>query len=185
MLINYKKFSFSSIFLSILFIIEFIVAVPVNAVNYILEGIDCIKTGLCTPCDLIQVGVNGTEMILGLSGVVVLLIFIYGGLMWMISYGDAQKVSKGTAAIKAAVIGMIVIFISYSLVELLWQALRGNKEFSNSVQCTPLNIQSNQSLNNNIVGPETNQTINTNNNQGTTIDDVNLLDSIPSEGLSD
>lgn len=129
-----------------------LVATPVSAANYILEGVPCIKTGLCTPCDLIQVGVNATEMILGLSGVVILLIFIYGGLMWMISYGDSKKVEKGSSAIKAAVIGMVIVFISYSLVELLWQALRGSEAFSNSVQCTPLNIQSGGFLGNSQTG---------------------------------
>ena len=62
--------------------------------------------------------------------------------MWMTSYGDSKKVEKGASAIKAAFIGMVIVFVAYSVVELLWQALKVNKPFANSIGCTPLNIQS-------------------------------------------
>lgn len=147
MIVDYKK-----VFSAVVLVAGVFVAIPVSAANYILQGITCIDTGLCTPCDLIDVGVNGAEMILGLSGVVILLIFIYGGLMWMISYGDSKKIEKGSSAIRAAVIGMVIVFISYSAVELLWQALRSDEAFRNSVQCTPLNIPSGGYLGNSQTG---------------------------------
>lgn len=145
---NYKKVFFGAI----VAVAGFAIAIPARAVEYILQGISCIDDGLCTPCDLIDVGVNGAEMILGLSGVFILLFFIYGGLMWMTSYGDSKKVEKGASAIKAAFIGMVIVFVAYSVVELLWQALKVNKPFANSIGCTPLNIQSDGFLGNSDTG---------------------------------
>lgn len=108
---------------------------PAVAAEYLLEGISCIKSGLCTPCDLIQVGVNGTEMMLGFSGVAVLGAFLYGGILWMTSYGNSKKVDSGKSAIKAAVIGMAIIFLSYSIVQLVWQAFITDKEFRTEFGC--------------------------------------------------
>ncbi len=108
---------------------------PAVAAENLLEGISCIKSGLCTPCDLIQVGVNGTEMILGFSGVAVLGAFLYGGILWMTSYGNSKKVDSGKSAIKAAVIGMAIVFLSYFIVQLVWQAFITDKEFKTEFGC--------------------------------------------------
>jgi len=133
MKINYKK-----VFLGLIILVMLVIATPVLAanVNHLLQGIDCINNGSCTVCDLIQVGVNASQMIIGFVGVAVFLLFIYGGILWMIAFGDNKKIEEGKLIIKSAVIGMIIILFSYSLVELLWGAFRGNVPFSNVVNCT-------------------------------------------------
>ena len=60
---------------------------------------------------------------LGLTGVLALLAFIYGGLIWMISGGDSSKVKKGKDAMMWAVFGIIVIFASYAVVSFVFTAL--------------------------------------------------------------
>ena len=133
MKINYKK-----VFLGLIILVMLVIATPVLAanVNHLLQGIDCINNGSCTVCDLIQVGVNASQMIIGFVGVAVFLLFIYGGILWMIAFGDNKKIEEGKLIIKSAVIGMIIILFSYSLVELLWGAFRVNVPFSKVVNCT-------------------------------------------------
>ena len=86
---NYKK-----IFLGLIILVMLVIATPALAINYLLEGVSCIDSGLCTLCDLIQVGVNASQMFLGFVGVAVFLLFIYGGILWMISFGDSNKVKN-------------------------------------------------------------------------------------------
>jgi hypothetical protein len=54
--------------------------------------------------------------ILGLVGSLALLMFIYGGLVWMTAAGASEKVQKGKDILVWAAIGMIVIFSSYAMV---------------------------------------------------------------------
>ena len=53
----------------------------------------------------------------------------------MTSYGNSKKVDGGKSAIKAAVIGMAIIFLSYSIVQLVWQAFITDKEFRTEFGC--------------------------------------------------
>ncbi|MFZ4648071.1 MAG: pilin [Patescibacteria group bacterium] len=59
------------------------------------------------------------SVILGLVGSIALVMFIYGGLLWMTSAGAADRVKKGREAILWSVIGMAVIFASYGLTKFL------------------------------------------------------------------
>jgi hypothetical protein len=57
--------------------------------------------------------ING---VLGVVGSLALVMFIYGGLMWMTSAGSDEKVKKGREILIWATMGLIVIFTSYTLV---------------------------------------------------------------------
>ncbi|NTW22459.1 hypothetical protein HGA34_02845 [Candidatus Falkowbacteria bacterium] len=50
---------------------------------------------------------------LGVVGSLALLMFIYGGFTWLTSAGSADKVTKGKNILVWAVIGLVVIFMSY------------------------------------------------------------------------
>jgi putative hemolysin len=60
---------------------------------------------------------------LGVVGAVALMMFIYGGLMWLTSGGSPDKIKKGMDVLIWAAIGLIVIFASYTLVEFVFEAL--------------------------------------------------------------
>jgi len=51
---------------------------------------------------------------LGIVGSLALLMFIYGGFIWLTSAGSADKVTKGKNVLIWATIGLIVIFMSYA-----------------------------------------------------------------------
>lgn len=61
--------------------------------------------------------------ILGIIGSLSLLIFIYGGLTWMTSGGNEEKVKKGKQIIVWAVFGIVIIFTSYSILNLVFEIL--------------------------------------------------------------
>ena len=54
--------------------------------------------------------------ILGIVGSLALVMFIYGGFIWMTAAGNAEQVAKGRNILVWATIGLIVIFTSYALV---------------------------------------------------------------------
>jgi hypothetical protein len=61
--------------------------------------------------------------LLGVTGSIALLMFIYGGFTWMISRGEAAGTKKGLDAMLWATIGLIVIFSSYALVSFVFTTL--------------------------------------------------------------
>ena len=56
---------------------------------------------------------------LGVVGSLALLMFIYGGFVWMLASGNEQAVTKGKNILMWATIGLVVIFASYSLVDFI------------------------------------------------------------------
>lgn len=61
----------------------------------------------------------------GISGSFALLMFIYGGFMWVTSAGSDEKVKKGKAAIANATIGLIIIFTAYAVISSVFNVLAG------------------------------------------------------------
>lgn len=61
--------------------------------------------------------------ILGLVGVLALIMFVYGGILWMTSAGSAEKIKKGKDTIVWAILGLALIFFSYAMVEFILKAL--------------------------------------------------------------
>lgn len=59
----------------------------------------------------------------GIMGSLALLVFVYGGLMWLLAGGSAERVQKGTQAMIWAVIGIVVVFSSYAIITLVLNAL--------------------------------------------------------------
>lgn len=58
---------------------------------------------------------NLIRYVLGLTGVAVLLAFLYAGFTWMTSAGSPDKTKKAKDLLIYTTIGMIVIFASYAL----------------------------------------------------------------------
>lgn len=56
---------------------------------------------------------------LSIVGALALLMFVYGGVLWMTSRGDSKQVTKGKDTITWAVLGLVIIFASYTLVNAL------------------------------------------------------------------
>lgn len=63
------------------------------------------------------------QALLGLSGTLALLMFVWGGITWMTSGGVADKIKKGKDTLIWATIGLVVIFTAYTLVSTLITAI--------------------------------------------------------------
>ena len=55
--------------------------------------------------------------ILGLTGAIALVMFIWGGLQWMTAAGSPEKVTKGRDTLMWAVLGLVIIFSSYAVLK--------------------------------------------------------------------
>lgn len=56
------------------------------------------------------------KALLGITGSIALVMFIYGGFTWMTAAGSPEAVSKGKNILIWAVVGLVVIFSAYGLV---------------------------------------------------------------------
>ena len=58
---------------------------------------------------------RGIRGVLGVIGALALLMFVYGGVVWMTA-GDSKRVDDAKNIIKNSVIGLLLIFFSYNLI---------------------------------------------------------------------
>ncbi|PIR93358.1 hypothetical protein COT99_01140 [Candidatus Falkowbacteria bacterium CG10_big_fil_rev_8_21_14_0_10_43_10] len=66
------------------------------------------------------------QAVLGLVGSLALIMFIYGGLLWMTAGGKEEKVTQGKNILIWATLGLLVIFAAYGLVYfVIYRALLG------------------------------------------------------------
>lgn len=55
------------------------------------------------------------QALLGLVGTVFIVLFIYGGFLYMTSGGNDEKIKKGKDLLKNAIIGLFIIMAAYSI----------------------------------------------------------------------
>jgi len=67
------------------------------------------------------------KAVMGIVGSIALLMFIYGGFLWLTSAGNTEKIQKGKQVVVWAVIGLAIIFLSYALVNFVISGLTGGK----------------------------------------------------------
>jgi hypothetical protein len=77
----------------------------------------------------LELGVNVSNWILGITGSLALLFFIYGGFLFLTSAGNEQQVTKGKTILTQAVIGIIIIFGAFIAVKFIVSALGASKYF--------------------------------------------------------
>ncbi len=90
------------------------------------------ETGSYTLNDLLLIGVQVSNLILGVVGSLALLMFVYGGFMFLISSGNSEKVTKAKGIIIAAVVGLAIVFASYLIIEFVMEAF-GAAPFTGSI----------------------------------------------------
>jgi len=63
--------------------------------------------------------------VLGIVGSLALVMFIYGGITWMLSAGNQEQVTKGKNILIWAAAGIVIIFTSYALVKFVLTTVVG------------------------------------------------------------
>lgn len=59
----------------------------------------------------------------GIIGSLALVMFIYGGFLWMTSAGSSEQVKKGKDIFIWAVVGLVVVFSAYSIVRFVIEGI--------------------------------------------------------------
>jgi len=75
---------------------------------------DC---GNYTLDDMVMIAIRASRWILGIVGSLALLMFVYGGFMFLISAGSSDKIGKAKTILVAAVVGLIIVFGSYLIIQ--------------------------------------------------------------------
>ena len=77
------------------------------------------------------------RVVLGILGIIALAIIIYGGVVWMTSQGNPVQIEKAKKILLNAVIGLIIIFLAFSIVQYIFKVLEdGAAGGSGSSICT-------------------------------------------------
>ncbi len=63
------------------------------------------------------------QAFLGVIGIVALIMFVYGGTLWLISAGKADRVERGKDIFIWSTIGLVVIFSSYAITTFVFDQL--------------------------------------------------------------
>ena len=71
------------------------------------------------------------QLILGLVGTLSLLMFVYGGLTFLLSAGNSNSVKKGMEILKASVVGLLLVFSSVLIIQLFFGGIFGTNKMTN------------------------------------------------------
>lgn len=69
---------------------------------------------------------NAVKAVTSIMGSIALLVFVYGGFLWLTSAGNSDRVKSGTSAMLWAAIGIFIIFSSYAIISLVFKGLTGS-----------------------------------------------------------
>lgn len=83
----------------------------------IQNPIGCDDIGACI--------LNVVDYVLGLAGVLALAGIVYGGFMYITAAGNQDRIESGKNMVTYAVIGLIVIGLSYAILQFIFNALGG------------------------------------------------------------
>lgn len=73
----------------------------------------------CGVLEMLQVLVNVSKLMLALLGTAAFAMFVYGGLVFLTSAGNQERVTSGRRILTNAALGILVVLIAWSLVNLV------------------------------------------------------------------
>ncbi|MBU0597895.1 pilin [Patescibacteria group bacterium] len=71
-----------------------------------------------------DITIQTIQWALGFLGLVAVVLILYGGITWMTSAGNEEKVKKAKDILKMAVIGMIVVLLAWALVTFVFTTIQ-------------------------------------------------------------
>jgi hypothetical protein len=63
------------------------------------------------------------KWVLRFMGVLALVMFIYGGMLWMTSGGKSEQITKGKDTLVWAIAGLALVFFSYAILTFVFKVL--------------------------------------------------------------
>ena len=90
----------------------------------------CAYAGNCRDInDVVETVVNYGHKLFGIMGSFAFVFFIIGGITILTSFGNAERVKKGQMMLTAAVVGIVIAFSAYFLIDFLLDALSVRESF--------------------------------------------------------
>jgi hypothetical protein len=77
----------------------------------------------------IKLAINIGKVIFSMIGTVAFVMFVYGGFTMILAFGSSEKFKKGQGILVAAVIGMMISFSAYLIVQFILKALNVGADF--------------------------------------------------------
>lgn len=68
---------------------------------------------------------NIIMILMGAAGSIALMMFIYGGMLWLTSGGNSEKITKGRDIMIWTIAGLVVMFSAYVVTRFVLQGLMG------------------------------------------------------------
>lgn len=90
----------------------------------------CAFEGTCDDLNyIVQTAVNYAKSLFGFLGVFAFCFFVYGGVTILTSFGNAERLKKGRDTLGAAILGIIICFSAYAVINLVLDALKVGDAF--------------------------------------------------------
>lgn len=120
---NKRKIAKQLFSVSIILVFFLFVDKVVHADTTLVANGTCADSGDCQLTDLMQVAITATTIILGLTGTVALVAFVYAGFLFLISAGSSEKVNQAKNVIKGSIIGITIVFLSFTIISYVFKLL--------------------------------------------------------------
>lgn len=90
-----------------------------------LDGINMLKNFIGLPSGDIRVIMSALiNQAISLMGIVFVVIILYAGFLYLFSMGDDEKIQKAKSTIFGGIIGLVIIFTSYSIASFVINSIR-------------------------------------------------------------
>ena len=113
----------------IVFVFSFVSFIPSASALTLSEGAQAARCDEC-PADLFGDGGvfrQVTNTILYIVGVIAVIMLIIGGIRYVVSGGDSKKVTDAKNTVLYAIIGLVICFFSYAIVNFVITSLPSSK----------------------------------------------------------
>lgn len=87
---------------------------------------ECPETG-CTFCNLMQLGENILDFLIGLAIPVSVGFIAWGGIILITAGGSERKVSEGRRIVTGAITGLVIVLCSWLILSTLLQIIAGQE----------------------------------------------------------
>ncbi len=90
--------------------------------------------GQCSTCDFVALFGNWAEILAYATVAPVLLFIALGGVWWLTSAGNPERIQAGQKMMSGAVIGAVIVFTAYIIVNFMIASLKGETNLSKEVK---------------------------------------------------
>lgn len=124
-----KKIFFKSIISWLILIIILFIGINLVDAQGIVPSPSGGGNGDYTINDFIVLAVNISQWILGIVGSLTLVMFVWGGVMFILSGGASDKVNQAKKIIVAAIVGLIIVFSSWLIIRFSISTISDKEQF--------------------------------------------------------